>query len=70
MEMIWVLVGFFAFMTLAFIAIAYFLPEWIGITGQKALEIEKHQRGDSPSEITEKPGHANDTVATIANKKT
>lgn len=36
--------GFFAFITIAFIAVAFFLPEWVGITGKKALEIEKHQR--------------------------
>lgn len=36
--------GFFAFITIAFIALAFFLPEWVGITGKKALEIEKHQR--------------------------
>lgn len=47
MELIWVMVGFFAFITLVFIAVAYFLPEWIGITGQKALEIEKHQNSTS-----------------------
>ena len=44
MDMIWLLSGFFAFITIAFIALAYFLPEWVGITGKKALEIEKHQR--------------------------
>lgn len=44
MEMIWLLGGFFAFVTIAFIALAYFLPEWVGITGKKALEVEKHQK--------------------------
>ncbi len=43
--------GFFAFITLIFIAVAYYLPEWVGITGKKALEIEKHQH----SEITANP---------------
>lgn len=47
MDMIWLLSGFFAFITIAFIALAYFLPEWVGITGRKALEIEKHQRTES-----------------------
>ncbi len=47
MEMIWLLLGFFAFVTIAFIAFAYFFPEWIGITGAKAKEIQKHQEQDS-----------------------
>lgn len=45
--MIWLLFGFFAFVTIAFVAFAYFFPEWIGITGQKAKEIQKHQMDDS-----------------------
>ena len=34
--MIWALFAFFAF------------PEWFGITGKKALEIQRHQQGDDP----------------------
>ncbi len=49
MEMIFMLGGFFAFITIAFIAVAFFLPEWVGITGKKALEIEKHQRDGNSS---------------------
>lgn len=43
MEMIWLLLGFFAFVTIAFVAFAYFFPEWIGITGNKAKAIQAHQ---------------------------
>lgn len=43
MEIIWILIGFFALVTMIFIVIAIFLPEWVGITGKKALEIQKHQ---------------------------
>lgn len=43
MELIWILIGFFALCTMLFIVIAIFLPEWVGITGKKALEIQKHQ---------------------------
>ncbi len=39
----WVLFGFFAFVTIAFVTFAYFFPEWIGITGKKAKEIQAHQ---------------------------
>lgn len=46
MELIWILIGFFALCTMVFIVIAIFLPEWVGITGKKALEIQKHQQND------------------------
>lgn len=49
MEIIWILIGFFALVTMVFIVIAIFLPEWVGITGKKALEIQKHQHNE-PSE--------------------
>ena len=44
MDMVWALVIFFIFVTMAFLVIALMFPEWVGITGKKALEIEKHQR--------------------------
>lgn len=53
MEIIWILIGFFALFTMIFIVIAIFFPEWVGITGKKALEIQKHQHTDS--EKTELP---------------
>jgi hypothetical protein len=46
MELIWILIGFFALCTLVFIVIALFWPEWVGITGKKALEIQKHQQSN------------------------
>ena len=61
MEIIWILIGFFALCTMAFIAIAIFLPEWVGITGKKALEIQKHQQTDEPkSEKSESSVHPTD----------
>lgn len=50
---------FFAFITIAFIAFAYFFPEWVGITGRKAHEINEHQKSngrtsDSISELEKK----------------
>lgn len=50
MEIIWVLIGFFALVTMIFVVIAIFLPEWVGITGKKALEIQKHQQNPKTSE--------------------
>lgn len=47
MELIWILIGFFALCTIVFIAIAMYFPEWLGITGKKAKEIQKHHHKDS-----------------------
>lgn len=60
MEIIWILSFFFAFVTIIFIVIAYFFPEWVGITGKKALDIQKHQQRDSEVDSnsnTDKPKH-------------
>ena len=46
MEVMWILIFFFAFITIAFVAFAYFFPEWVGITGKKAREIQEHQKED------------------------
>jgi hypothetical protein len=46
MEMFWVMFIFFAFVTAVFVVISFIFPEWIGITGKKALEIQKHQQGE------------------------
>lgn len=43
-EIGWLMLGFFIFITLIFVAIAFFLPEWVGITGKKAQEIIKEQQ--------------------------
>jgi len=50
MELIWVMFGFFTFITIVFIIIAFVFPEWVGITGKKAHEIQKHQQDDSNSQ--------------------
>lgn len=49
MDLIWVMFGFFAFITLVFIVLAFIYPEIVGITGKKAREIQKHQNDDSTS---------------------
>jgi lipopolysaccharide export LptBFGC system permease protein LptF len=59
MEIGWIMFGFFVFVTLIFVVIALFLPEWVGITGKKAQEYIKEQAGDTPlsneAEPTESP---------------
>jgi len=47
MDLIWGLLIFFIFITMAFLVIALMFPEWVGITGKKALEIQKHQSGEA-----------------------
>jgi len=44
MEIGWILGLFFMFCTMLFIAIAFFLPEWVGITGKKAKGIIEDQQ--------------------------
>lgn len=50
MDLIWVMFIFFIFITILFVVLAMAFPEWFGITGKKALEIQKHQQGDGTSE--------------------
>jgi len=45
MEIGWIMLGFFVFVTFIFMVIAVFFPEWVGITGKKALEIQKEHAG-------------------------
>lgn len=53
--MLFFLLGIFIACLFIFAALAFFLPEWIGITGKKAQDITRHQRGDLPN--TEAPEH-------------
>lgn len=50
MELGWILGGLFIFVTLVFMAIALFLPEWVGITGKKAKQTMEEQKGDTPDD--------------------
>jgi hypothetical protein len=55
MEIGWIMFGFFVFVTLIFMVIAFFLPEWVGITGKKAQEYIKEQAGEGSNPATEAP---------------
>lgn len=46
MELVWVMIAFFIFITILFIVLAFAFPEWFGITGKRALDIQKHQEDD------------------------
>ena len=43
MDFIWIMFFFFIFITMVFVVITIMYPEVMGITGKKALEIQKHQ---------------------------
>lgn len=57
MSIFWGMTLFFILVTMAFVAIAFFLPEWVGITGKKARQIQKdHLEGAvDQSEAPDKP---------------
>lgn len=44
MDLIWIMLIFFLFITILFVVLAFTFPEWFGITGKKALEVQKHQQ--------------------------
>jgi len=59
-EMGWLMLGFFILVTMIFVAIAFFLPEWVGITGKKAHEIMREQQQDpatTPEADSKPPGN-------------
>ena len=55
MDLMWIMFSFFIFVMMVFVVIALMFPEWVGITGKKALDIQKHQTGDEPPPEQEKP---------------
>jgi hypothetical protein len=51
MELMWMMIGFFLFITIIFVVIAFIFPEWVGITGKRAIEIQKHQEHNESDPI-------------------
>jgi len=47
LELGFILAGFFIFVTIIFMVFAVFFPEWVGITGKKARQIQAEQTGDT-----------------------
>lgn len=54
MELIWVMGLFFIFITFVFLVLAFFFPEWLGITGTKAKEVIASHQEEQPSPEAEK----------------
>jgi hypothetical protein len=44
--MSWIVIGFVVFLTICYVVISLLFPEWVGMTGKKALQIQKEQQGD------------------------
>lgn len=59
MTFIFVAGGLFLLGIMVYLIFMIFLPEWVGITGKKALEAERSHAGDS--EVKE-PGPASDVL--------
>ncbi|QDK45035.1 hypothetical protein DOM22_07615 [Bdellovibrio sp. ZAP7] len=64
MELILSMSIFFVIITMIFVAVAVFLPEWMGITGKKAKKIIEEQQ--SPSS---EPHSASDESKAESDKK-
>ena len=41
--MSWLIIGFVIFLTICYMVISVMFPEWVGMTGKKALQIQKEQ---------------------------
>ncbi|MCK6599374.1 MAG: hypothetical protein L6Q37_13495 [Bdellovibrionaceae bacterium] len=50
MEIIWIMGFFFIFVTFIFFVIAFFFPEWLGITGSKAKEVMRSHQEENTKE--------------------
>lgn len=44
------IVGFVIFLTLAYIVVSILYPEWVGMTGKKALQIQKEQEEEKKTQ--------------------
>ena len=60
---------FFIFVTMIFVAIAVFLPEWLGITGKKAKQIIADQQAQSEQLEKKTSENLEDKPADQADKK-
>jgi hypothetical protein len=48
MELTWILIFIFAFCTIVFLAVALFLPEWVGISRNDSSQEKSHQKEITP----------------------
>lgn len=63
--------GLFVFGIMAYVILMVFFPEWVGITGQKALEAERSHLGDEdPSLKGSDTGPASSVLNRMENVRT
>jgi len=48
---------FFVIVTMIFVAVAVFLPEWLGITGKEARKIMAEHQQEVPKQEEPPPAH-------------
>lgn len=72
MSIEWILVIFFVFVTLLFVAIAALFPEWVGITGRKNQEYYERLEADGAAAQTDStaPQPSQDATAPSATNTT
>jgi lipopolysaccharide export LptBFGC system permease protein LptF len=54
MDIVMAMAFFFIIVTMIFVAVAVFLPEWLGITGKRAKQIIAEQQAESKPPTEEK----------------
>lgn len=50
MEMTWILIFLFALSTMVFIALAFFFPEWVGISKKRSDHLSESSKENKPQE--------------------
>jgi hypothetical protein len=50
MEITWILIFLFAFSTMVFVALAFFLPEWVGISKSRSDHSSESSKENKPPE--------------------
>ena len=50
MEITWILIFLFAFSTMVFIALAFFFPEWVGISKPRSDHSNESSKENKPQE--------------------
>lgn len=50
MEITWILIFLFAFSTMVFVALAFFFPEWVGISKTRSDQVSESSEEKKPQE--------------------
>ncbi len=61
--MIVIILGFVIFVSLAFVGVAFLFPEWVGIQGKLAQQIEADHRGEAVDSPRGQPNNPENLVS-------